>query len=146
MMKKKDTQDTQKSERQNHQDERILAILKKDSRTPFMRIAEELGVAEGTMRNKVYRLQKRGVIKRFTVELGNRVSAIILVNIKTGFSIKETADKIRRMGASPVFEIAGKTDMVCFINTQGVGDTNTFVDKVREIEGVISTETLFVLR
>ncbi|MFY9186996.1 MAG: winged helix-turn-helix transcriptional regulator, partial [Bacillota bacterium] len=41
----------------------ILSYLKQDGRTPFTFIAQELGVAEGTVRKRVARLIEEGIIE-----------------------------------------------------------------------------------
>ena len=43
-------------------DKRIITILKKDSRCPFVEIADKLGVSEGTIRSRVHRMVDEGVI------------------------------------------------------------------------------------
>jgi len=47
----------------------ILRELKKDARKSHRDIAEKLGVAEGTVYNRVNKLQDMGIIKRFMVDL-----------------------------------------------------------------------------
>jgi len=132
--------------RMQDQDDMIIEILKQDSRTPFMRIASKLGVSEGTIRNRVRNLQKKGMIKKFTIETGNQACAIIMINVRTGVSMNHITEKLKEMGVLRIFEVAGKTDIVCFVKTKGLGETNKFVDDIRTIEGVVSTETMPVLK
>ncbi len=40
-------------------DKKIIEILKEDSRTPFLKIAEMLGISEGAVRNRVKRLMEK---------------------------------------------------------------------------------------
>lgn len=44
-------------------DERIIEILKKDSRRPFVDIANQLKVSEGTIRSRVRRLVDEDIIQ-----------------------------------------------------------------------------------
>lgn len=53
----------------DQKDEKIIELLKEDSRRPFTEIAEELGVTEATVRKRVESLEKEGVIQKYTVEL-----------------------------------------------------------------------------
>ncbi len=50
-------------------DVEILKMLKVNSRMPNTEIARELGISEGTVRRRINRMIKAGVIKKFTVEL-----------------------------------------------------------------------------
>lgn len=64
----------------------ILRMLQGDSRIPFTEIAKKLKLSESTIRKRVQALQKKGVIKKFTVEIdpskiGIRTVAIVGVDI-----------------------------------------------------------------
>ena len=65
---------------------KILKLLQEDGRTSFTTIAEKLKFSESTIRKRVQGLQKRGVIKKFTVEIapfkiGIRTVAIVGVDV-----------------------------------------------------------------
>ena len=47
----------------DHLDDKIIEILKKDSRRPFVEIANELEVSEGTIRSRVKKLFEEGIIQ-----------------------------------------------------------------------------------
>ncbi len=50
-------------------DRKIIEILRKDARTPFTKIAKELGITEAAIRKRVKNMEERGVIKRYTAEI-----------------------------------------------------------------------------
>lgn len=50
-------------------DMKILKILENDGRASFTDIAKKLKLNESTIRKRVLALQKKGVIKKFTVDL-----------------------------------------------------------------------------
>ena len=67
-------------------DRKILTILKKNARKHFTDIAEEIGVSEATVRNRIKCLERNDVIKRYTVdinpkEIGFSMVAIIGLNV-----------------------------------------------------------------
>jgi len=51
----------------DEKDRQILEILELDARTPYTEIAKELGVSESTVRKRVDRMEKNGVIKQYTI-------------------------------------------------------------------------------
>ena len=53
----------------NDKDLRIIEILMNDARTPYTRIADELGVTEAAIRKRVRNLEEKGVIKKYTIEV-----------------------------------------------------------------------------
>ena len=64
----------------------ILSYLKQDGRTAFTFIAQELGVAEGTVRKRVARLIEEGIIEIKAVvdpfKVGMNFVAIIGVDVE----------------------------------------------------------------
>ncbi|MFO8109874.1 MAG: Lrp/AsnC family transcriptional regulator [Thermoplasmata archaeon] len=50
-------------------DQKIIDILVSNARTPFTEIANILDVSEGTVRKRVQRLESRGVIRGYTVDI-----------------------------------------------------------------------------
>ena len=49
-------------------DEKIINILKTDSRKAFVEIAPEVGLSESAVRRRVKNLVGSGTIKKFTIE------------------------------------------------------------------------------
>lgn len=46
-------------------DKKIISILQQNARTPFTRIAEEVGLSEGAVRKRIDNLEKEGIIKKY---------------------------------------------------------------------------------
>ena len=66
-------------------DAKIVGMLKEDSRASTQAIADALGMPRVTVHDRIRRLQERGVVRRFTVELGKEelgwsLHAFILAN------------------------------------------------------------------
>lgn len=67
-------------------DLKILKLLQEDASIPFTEIARELGVSESTVRKRIEKLRRDGVIKKFTVivdpfKLGFNAVAMIGVDV-----------------------------------------------------------------
>ena len=70
-------------------DKRILRVLEADARTSLRKIAEEVGVALGTVSNRVRRMESLGIIRGYTVLLdpdkaGWGLSVVIGLRIEKG--------------------------------------------------------------
>jgi Lrp/AsnC family transcriptional regulator for asnA, asnC and gidA len=50
-------------------DRSILSMLQDDARTPYVKIADQLGVSDATIHIRVRKLVNEGIIKQFTVLL-----------------------------------------------------------------------------
>jgi Lrp/AsnC family transcriptional regulator for asnA, asnC and gidA len=53
----------------DEKDRKIIEILEEDARTPFTEIAKMLNVSEATVRKRIARLERGGVIRRYTIEV-----------------------------------------------------------------------------
>ncbi|MHA1270110.1 MAG: Lrp/AsnC family transcriptional regulator [Candidatus Helarchaeota archaeon] len=65
----------------------ILEHLRQNSRIHYVRIAEELGISEGTVRGRVNKMCEKGVIKKFTIISNNDrgVKTIIFLRVDPNF-------------------------------------------------------------
>jgi len=132
----------------DHLDERIIDILKKDSRRPFVEIADELKVSEGTIRSRVRKLFEEGVIQSFTIKTSSKnVKALIEVKIDVNVNTSEVAANIARFdGVSEVFEVTGEEDIVAIIDVTSSPQLNEIIERIRRFDNVQSTRTRLILK
>ncbi len=128
-------------------DRRIIEILMKDARTPYTDIAKQLGVSEATIRKRVSKLIKGGVIKRFTVEIGESgMKAIVLVKVKQGYNIPDVARTISKIkDVVKACEVTGEYDVVVEIASPDTISLNQSIEEIRGIEGVGGTLSMIIL-
>ena len=129
-------------------DRRILELLREDSRLAYTKIAKTLGFSEGTVRQRVRRLLKSGVIRRFTIEtVDERPEALVLVSTSPAFSTSKVTEQILKVGGvKSVSELAGQYDISVVVSGEEIASVNQSIDDIRSIEGIQNTHTLFVLR
>ncbi len=68
-------------------DLKIIEILQQNARTPYTDIAKILGVTETTVRKRISEMEKKGIIKKYTVEvdpqkLGYRTVTILGMDVE----------------------------------------------------------------
>lgn len=124
---------------------KILSLLQEDSRTPYVDIAEKLGVSEGTVRNRVEKMQSQGIIEKFTVKFEEKemLRAFVMVRLSTDAKASELVKKFPE--DFDIFEIAGDHDLLAEIHRENTSKINEAVDVIRSLNGVISTKTYMVL-
>ncbi len=129
-------------------DEQIIEVLKKDSRRPFVDIANQLKVSEGTIRSRIRKLVDAGIIKTFTIKTSNRnVKAIVEIEIDVNVNTAEVATEISKYaGVSEVYEVTGEEDIVAVIDVTSSPQLNEIIEKVRRFENVHSTKTRLILK
>ncbi len=130
-------------------DEKIISILKNDSRKPFVEIANSIGMSESAVRRRVKNLQDTGVIKRFTIEMGpsNKTSAITLISVSSVADTSNVSNQLLKLkGVETVYEITGQYDIATVIVASTILEINSYIDEIRKIDGVSDTNTVIILR
>jgi DNA-binding Lrp family transcriptional regulator len=132
----------------DHLDDKIIEILKKDSRRPFVEIANELEVSEGTIRSRVKKLFEEGVIQAFTIKTSSKnVKALVEVKIDVNVNTSEIADQIASFdGVSEVYEVTGEEDIVAIIDVTSSPQLNEIIERLRRYDNVESTRTRLILK
>ena len=132
----------------DHLDDKIIEILKKDSRRPFVEIANELEVSEGTIRSRVKKLFEEGVIQAFTIKTSSKnVKALMEIKIDVNVNTSEIADQIASFeGVSEVYEVTGEEDIVAIIDVTSSPQLNEIIERIRRYDNVESTRTRLILK
>ncbi|MFB0568751.1 MAG: AsnC family transcriptional regulator [Nitrososphaeria archaeon] len=130
-------------------DRKILDILKRNGRRPYLKIAEQLGISEGTVRKRVKALIRNGTIRSFTIITGpvKKIRAIVLISSAPRAPLSRVSNSILNIeGVTDVYEVSGEYDVLSMVEGDSVDEINRTVDKIRAVEGVIKTVTSIVLR
>ena len=128
-------------------DREILAILRRDSRTPYTEIADRVGTSEGTVRNRVERLVDEGIIERFTVatRTGN-VKAMVEIGVAVDVDTGEISERMADWSEVDfVWQVSGEEDIVVVADTADTGTLNELITSARELDEVVSTKTRLIL-
>ncbi len=130
-------------------DRELVEMLKGNGRASFVELAERLNLSEAAVRRRVKKLLDRGVIRKFTVELGvtTAARAITLVATELGSSTSEIATRIKSLeGVERVYEITGQYDIAAFIRGGSIVEVNSTIDNIRSLKNVVNTNTIIILR
>jgi len=128
-------------------DREILAILRRDARTPYTEIADRVGTSEGTVRNRVERLVEDGVIERFTVatQRGN-VKAMIEIGVDVNVDTGGLTERLAEWEPVDfVWQVSGDEDIVLVVDAADTAALNELITQARELEEVVSTKTRLIL-
>ena len=130
-------------------DEKIIEYLKENSRESFVDIGKKLKLSESAVRRRVKNLLGSGVIKKFTLELGeeNATSAIVLVSVDSATDTSKVSLKLVKLeGVKTVYEITGQYDITVIISAATITEINNSIDALRKIPGVVDTNTVIILK
>ncbi len=136
--------------------ENILALLKEDARMEYKTIANTLGVSEEEVKDAIAKMEKAGIIVKYTAIVNDEktakdyVEALIEVKVspvrEKGFD--EIAEYIYQFDeVKSVYLMSGAYDLAVFVEGRTLRDTARFVsEKLSGIDKVLSTATHFILK
>lgn len=131
-------------------DLQILEQLQKNGRSRYTAIAKELGVVEGTVRNRVAKLMDDGVLQIIGMvdphEMGYNAPAMIGVSIRPPH-LEAAASAIAALSqVSYLILVSGEFDLIMEVMCEDRESLAAFLrDKLHHIPGVHHTETFPIL-
>jgi len=127
-------------------DQQLLGLLRMDARTSIAELAKKLGVARGTVRNRIRRLETSGLIAGYTVRLRPDESA---EGIRAWMSIAiegdRTGDVVRILlgeaAITSLHDTNGRWDLLAEVRAASIAELSEVLERVRKIKGIETTET-----
>lgn len=130
-------------------DERIVQVLKDNSRVTYVDLGKIVGLSEGGVRNRVQALLDRGVIKKFTIEIATTIGmrAITMIAVDPAIPTSAVSEDVHGMEAiERIYEITGEYDIAAVVSSPNMKGVNQCIEEIRAIKGVVKTNTMIVLR
>lgn len=131
-------------------DRRIIAHLRVDGRASLSKLSAALGVARGTVQNRLDRLLSTGTLMGFTARVredydAQAVQAVMMIEVVG----KSTTQVIRLLRGMPeiyaLHTTNGNWDLVASIRAASLSDFDRVLREVRMIDGVANSETSLLL-
>ena len=137
------------SQSQDEIDLALIGLLQLDGRRPYTQLAKEVGLSEAAVRQRVQRMldQKTMQIVAVTdpLQLGLKRQAMVLIRVDG--DAREVADKLEQIEEVDYLVVtAGSIDLLVEVVVSD--DDALFAllnDQIRQIPGVLSTETIMYL-
>jgi Lrp/AsnC family transcriptional regulator for asnA, asnC and gidA len=132
-------------------DKEILKMFAKNSRLSIRELARRLGVPHTTVRERVRRLEKDGIIQGYTVRidykrLGYMVTALILANV-IGRRIVDVEEWLSSQpNVLAVYDITGEYDIALLASFRDIDELDSFVKEVLKNPWIKQTRTSIVFR
>jgi len=129
----------------------IIACLQRDGRTPNTAIAAQLGITEATVRRRIERLLKEGIIKIAAIidpfKVGIQTVALIHLDVDLGH-LEEVAEQLIALpNVRVVAYTTGFYDMLIEGVFKSQQDLLTFLkDQLPQIPGIRNSETSILLQ
>jgi DNA-binding Lrp family transcriptional regulator len=131
-------------------DRQLLSLLRDNARLPVAAMAKALGVARGTVQNRLVRLEADGIIAGYTVRLklpaeDQRIRALMTVAVEGN----RTDEVLRALRGDPavcaLHTTNGRWDIVAELKTESLEAVDRVLSRIRLIDGISTTETSLLL-
>lgn len=134
----------------NKEDEKLLALLQRDARASISDLARALDLSRTTVQNRLQRLTESGVIKGFTVELGesylsNLVSAHVSIKVKQKLTARTNIELRQLSQISALYAISGEYDLIAIVQAQSTEQLSHLLDDIGNLDGVERTNSSVIL-
>jgi DNA-binding Lrp family transcriptional regulator len=131
-------------------DHRLLALLRGDARASVASLAKKLGVARGTVQNRMARLEADGTIVGYTVRLkpdiqDQQIRALMTIAVE-GNQVDAVVRALRGEPAvASLHSTNGRWDLVAELRTDSLASFDRVLARVSRVPGVLSSETSLLL-
>jgi len=128
-------------------DRKILEILDCNGRTKYTDIAKSIQRTEGTVRNRIRRLQEKGIIQGFKVitfpeNLGYDIQAIITFQIEPSYENYIQMDFLPNQAEEnnsrllSLYRANDKNTFMLEVLSKTLQDLNFFIKELKQLKGV----------
>ncbi len=131
-------------------DHRLLALLRGDARASVASLAKKLGVARGTVQNRMARLQADGTILGYTVRLKpdvkeQQIRALMTIAVE-GNQVDAVVQALRgEPDVASLHSTNGRWDLVAELHTDSLASFDRMLARISRMPGVSSSETSLLL-
>jgi len=130
-------------------DQKILELLKENSRISFNKISENINKTEATVRRRVKRLKDEGIIQKFTIDYDIDTGQKIYATIKIEPDFKDVKRILKELlsieEVSNIWRLSGDCGLLLKVDLDSIEKFNPLIeDKISQITGIKIIETCFI--
>lgn len=138
-------------EKMNKNDRKLLIELLENGRATLSKLAENVGLTRQTVKRKIEKLKKKGIIEGFTIKLFEeklslKERAYIIIKAKPESNLREKiSSEMKDLEEVSQFHyLFGRFDGIIEIITQSEKRLHEIIERIHQFEVVEDTETLIV--
>lgn len=141
-----------KSSRDDSLNRSIIALLQQDGRMAFSEIAQQLGVTEGTIRNRVGAMKKAGMLRIVAmadpVAAEYKSDAMLGLKVAPGHTVQSVSERLAASDAVVyILWVSGRFDLLVEIVSNDRSEFLNFLDsEIHSQPDIASSETMAGLK
>jgi len=130
----------------------ILKELREDSKIPYRKLAEKIGAHPNTLMQRIKKLEKEGVIKKYAAEvdyekIGYTIQSVVMIRIKKRGL--EDPDLLREISKLPqvksLYATTGGYDCIAIIHAKDKDDLVKILQRIQSNDKVLRTTSQLIL-
>ncbi len=128
-------------------DTSLIALLRQNARLPVASLAQSLGLARSTVQSRLERLERQGVIRGYTVRLGQaaeattiRATALLQIEPRTLPAVLTRLKAVEEIAT--VHTTSGRFDLIVTLVAPSTQALDRALDAIGAAPGVRSSESL----
>ena len=130
--------------------QKVLEEYLQDSRQSFREVARKIGIASGTVANRIKELEETGIIKKYTTQLdyeklGYELTAITEIIVSEGMMIEVGNNISEISNAINVYNVTGDSDILIMAKFKTRQELSDFTKTILKMPHVVRTKTQVVL-
>ncbi|HSS71209.1 MAG TPA: Lrp/AsnC family transcriptional regulator [Casimicrobiaceae bacterium] len=136
--------------RLTQEQQRLLALLRRNARESTASLARKLGVARTTVQERIRRLERDGVIAGYTVRVSEgfarrQISAQVLITVNPKAGERVVRELELRPFVRAVYALSGVFDYQVLVEGGSTEEIDRNLDAIGRIDGIERTQTSIVL-
>ena len=136
--------------RLTQEQQRLLALLRRNARESTASLARKLGVARTTVQERIRRLERDGVIAGYTVRVSEgfarrQISAQVLITVNPKAGERVVRELELRPFVRAVYALSGTFDYQVLLEGGSTEEIDRHLDAIGRIDGIERTQTSIVL-
>ena len=134
----------------DQRDQRLLDLLRVNSRASTSALARDLGISRSTVQDRINRLERRKVIDGYTVRYhedfgGRLLNAHVMIQINPKQSVQIVAALSAIAAVKTLQTVSGIYDLVTMVESATTEEMDSVLDQIGDLPGVEKTTTSIVL-
>ncbi len=131
-------------------DKALLALLRANSREPVAELARKLALSRSTVKDRIAKLEKRGVIAGYTIRLSEayvlgQVQAQVMIDSDPKYA-SAIVRALRTMPAvKALYAVNGIYDMIALVSVESTLELDKTLDQIGNLEGIEKTVSSIIL-
>ena len=134
----------------DEKDRILVRALRANARASLVALAREIGLSRSATHDRVLKLEERGVIQRYTIEVAREAlpntCAFMSVTYEVPHGQMDVVDQIHALpGVEAAYCLAGDIDLLAYCECDSDRELAALRDTIAGLEGVQSVRTRHVL-